>query len=115
MNATATQVAGSGSVRVLETLSDGSVLIVIVAYTKKGESRAIYNAVRIGSDFGDGFELTKIPEGGMGAGELEQYHVHLSNEGHTCTCPAGTYGVRNRPGYCKHAKAMAALSDAGSL
>jgi hypothetical protein len=68
-------------------------------------AETLYYVRKIPSDFGDGFELHKFAIFGG-----EQYHVHLSDEGHTCDCPGGTYH-----GHCKHADALAALRDHGKL
>ena len=63
-----------------------------------------YFLSRVASDFGDGFHVEKI-------GEPESsYHVHLSNEGHTCECK----GYLSH-GYCRHALALAALRADGRL
>jgi SWIM zinc finger len=65
----------------------------------------LYWVRRIGSDFGDGFELQKFSTFGN-----DIYHVHLSNEGHSCDCPGGTYHGR-----CKHMAALAKLRDHGRI
>jgi hypothetical protein len=58
----------------------------------------------IGSDFGDGFRLTKLD----GWGDV--YHVNLSNEGHICDCKGHL-----KHGHCKHPAALAALRQADRL
>ena len=74
---------------------------------RSGET--LYWLRRIGSDFGDGFELTKFTPSVRGDGD-EQYHVHLSNEGHTCECKGFL-----RWGRCKHVDALVCLREQGLI
>jgi hypothetical protein len=60
---------------------------------------ADYLVRRIGSDFGDGFEVTKVLS-------EERYQVNLSNEGHTCDCRGHL-----AHGHCKHVFGLVALRD----
>jgi hypothetical protein len=62
-----------------------------------GKASADYFVRKIGSDFGDGFEVEKI-------GGEEAYQVNLSDEGHICTCKGHL-----RYGYCRHVSALVAL------
>jgi len=81
----------------------------ILTITVDGEATD-YTVERIGSDWGDGFRLTKHV--GHPQAEASIYDVHLSDEGHTCDCPAGCYGRVDR---CRHVAALVALRDAGQI
>ncbi len=61
-----------------------------------------YSLERIGSDYGDGFRLTKHV--GHPGDECDVYHVNLSDEGHTCDCKGAS-----RHGHCKHIDAVVKL------
>ena len=63
-----------------------------------------YSLERIGSDFGDGFRLTKHV--GHPGDQCETYHVHLSDEGHACDCKGNL-----RWQLCKHVDALVKLCD----
>jgi hypothetical protein len=65
----------------------------------------LYWLRKIPSDWGDGFELQKFSTFGN-----DVWHVHLSNEGHTCDCPSGVYR-----GKCKHMAALAKLREHGRI
>ena len=67
-----------------------------------------YSLEKIGSDFGDGFALTKHV--GHPGDQCETYHVHLSDEGHACDCLGSL-----RWGHCKHTAAVAKLRDLGRI
>ena len=80
----------------------------VLSITQDGET-VPYFIDRIGSDFGDGFELTKFSGAVRGDGD-ERYHVHLSEEGHACECKGFLRWNR-----CKHVGAVVALRKAGKL
>ncbi len=62
---------------------------------------------RIASDFGQAFLLEKH---GNGTKSNEEYHVMLEADGHSCSCPGGTY-----KGRCKHQDAVIKLLELGKL
>lgn len=64
-----------------------------------------YFVQKVPSNFGDGFRLEKFSAQG---GEV--YHIHLSDEGHTCDCKGHVYA-----GHCKHVDALAALRLANKI
>ncbi len=72
-----------------------------------------YTLERIGSDFGDGFALVKHI--GSSLDDCDIYHVHLSDEGHTCDCKGGTYSTPRTGKPCKHTAALVALREAGRI
>ena len=67
-----------------------------------------YSVEKIGSDFGDGFALTKHV--GNPADQCETYHVHLSDEGHACDCMGNLRWQR-----CKHVDALVKCRDLGTI
>jgi hypothetical protein len=73
-----------------------------------GDETADYLVQPIGSDFGDGFRLTKLDPWGDSA----PYDVHLSNDGHACSCECKGFLRWSR---CKHVHGLAALRLAGKL
>lgn len=64
--------------------------------------RTDYTLERIGSDWGDGFRLTKHV--GHESDECDIYDIHLSDEGHTCECLGFL-----RHSHCKHIDALVRL------
>lgn len=67
-----------------------------------------YSLERIGSQFGDGFRLTKNV--GHAGDECDRYDLHLSDEGHTCECRGNL-----QHGHCKHVDAVVRLRDLGMI
>jgi hypothetical protein len=79
-----------------------------VVRLRVGDEVSDYLVQPIGSDFGDGFRLTKLDAWGDSA----PYDVHLSNEGHACSCECKGWLRWSR---CKHVHGLAALRLAGKL
>ena len=88
------------SSRLIGTIGNDNILGVLVIHV--GDVSSEYTLQKVGSNFGDGFQLTKH----VGAADFqtESYKTELSDQGHICTCPAGRHGKT-----CKHALALAAL------
>lgn len=70
-----------------------------------------YSVERVGSDWGDGFRLTKHV--GAADDECDAYHVNLSNEGHSCDCLGALRHGHKTP--CRHVAALRVLRDLGRI
>src|SRR5262249_45363479 len=71
-----------------------------------GKLVQLYFVDRVPTDWGEGCALEKV--GGEDAGAV--YHIHLTDEGHTCDCPGFL-----RWNHCKHADGVAVLKSRGDL
>jgi hypothetical protein len=69
-----------------------------------GKLATLYFVDKVPSDFGDGVKLTKVSD------PEDAYHVHLSEEGHTCEC----LGFLAHS-HCKHVSGLVALRLAGKV
>ncbi len=93
--------------RTLRFNTDTSTLTLTITTGRKVKETA-YSVERIGSDFGDGFRLTKNV--GSPEDECDIYCVHLSNEGHSCECLGFL-----RWNHCKHIEALCAMRKTGTI
>jgi hypothetical protein len=82
--------------------------LTIMVTTGKRVVEATYSLERIGSDFGDGYKLTKHV--GHPGDECDIYHVNLSDEGSTCDCKGAS-----RHGHCKHIDAVRKIRELGMI
>src|ERR1700685_4369311 len=89
--------------RTLRLDADTATLTITMTTSKK-VAQTDYSLERIGSDFGDGFRLTKHV--GHPADDCDIYNVHVSNEGHTCECLGHL-----RHHHCKHVDAVVKLRE----
>ena len=96
--------------RVLRYNADTHELTIVIT-TGRRVLETSYSLTPVCSDWGDGFALTKHV--GHPADQCETYHVHLSDQGHTCDCPHATYRPNTQP--CKHIASVVKLRDLGQL